>query len=159
MRNQVESYIRHLQSHIVTSLEALDPSAPPFKRDAWTRPEGGEGQSCVFTVPPPSQSSSTTSTSETILEKAGVNISILHGILPPSAIKQMRSIHASIPDVGDRGLPFYVAGITVLSSEKSMCYVHWHRSSNPSERRERTASWLVSRIEYLIEEISSYGIH
>ncbi|ESK87761.1 coproporphyrinogen iii oxidase [Moniliophthora roreri MCA 2997] len=110
MRKQMESYVRHLQNHIVTSLEALDPSAPPFKRDVWVRPEGGEGQSCVFASPP--EPSSTASTPETILEKAGVNISIIHGILPSSTVKQMRSNHASIPDLGDKGLPFFVAGIT-----------------------------------------------
>ncbi|ESK87765.1 coproporphyrinogen iii oxidase [Moniliophthora roreri MCA 2997] len=147
MRNQVESYIRHLQNHIVTSLEALDPSAPPFKRDAWIRPEGGEGQSCVFAVPPPSESSSTASTPETILEKAGVNISIVHGTLPPPAIKQMRSDHASIPDVGDKGLPFFAAGISLVIHPRNphaptvhMNYRYFEITESATETSSMTSS-------------------
>jgi len=50
-----------------------------------------------------------------ILEKAGVNISIVHGVLPPAAIKQMRADHTSmpLPDTPD-GLPFFAAGISLV---------------------------------------------
>ncbi|KAG6862748.1 hypothetical protein C0993_001654, partial [Termitomyces sp. T159_Od127] len=45
----------------------------------------------------------------------GVNISIVHGILPPAAIKQMRADHTSMP-LPDRpeGLPFFAAGISLV---------------------------------------------
>ena len=51
----------------------------------------------------------------TILEKAGVNISIVNGTLPPAAIKQMRADHTSMP-LPDRneGLPFFDAGISLV---------------------------------------------
>jgi coproporphyrinogen III oxidase len=48
-----------------------------------------------------------------VLEKAGVNISIVHGVLPPAAIKQMRSDHSSIP-ISETGLPFFAAGISLV---------------------------------------------
>ncbi|KAJ7288221.1 coproporphyrinogen III oxidase [Mycena rebaudengoi] len=93
MRQQVEEYIRSLQDEIVFSLEALDPNAPPFKRDAWVRAQGGSGQSC-----------------------AGVNLSVVHGTLPPAAIKQMRADHTSLPlpENLQGGLPFLAEGISIV---------------------------------------------
>lgn len=131
MRQQVEEYITDLQDRIVSSFEKLDPSAPSFKRDSWQRPQGGSGRSCVFVTPPSSTSADAsgipTSPSHasasgtidpgthTVLEKAGVNISIVHGILPPPAIKQMRADHSSMP-LPDRpdGLPFFAGGISLV---------------------------------------------
>jgi coproporphyrinogen III oxidase len=114
MRQQAEEYILKLQDDIVSAFEALDPNSPPFKRDSWIRPEGGSGQSCVFTVPPTEDGACATSTS--VLEKAGVNISLIHGKLPPAAIKQMRADHSSLPLPEDHpgGLPFFVAGLSLV---------------------------------------------
>jgi coproporphyrinogen III oxidase len=89
MREKFEKYILGLQDTIITDLEQLDPNAPPFFRDRWDRPEGGYGISSVFSVP----FSPTPAT--TILEKAGVNISVIHGTLPPAAVKQMRADHGN----------------------------------------------------------------
>ncbi|KAF8074647.1 coproporphyrinogen III oxidase [Lyophyllum atratum] len=110
MRAQVEEYIVSLQGKIVSAFETLDPAAPSFKRDSWVRAQGGTGQSCVFACP-----DDTSIAQQTVLEKAGVNISIVHGILPPSAIKQMRADHTSMP-LPDRpdGLPFFAAGISLV---------------------------------------------
>jgi coproporphyrinogen III oxidase len=114
MRERFEVYILSLQDKIVTALEDLDPNAPKFKRDSWLRPQGGKGQSCVF--PPSSSSSHATNQPESILEKAGVNISVVHGLLPPAAIKQMRADHSSIPFDPDTpsSLPFFAAGISLV---------------------------------------------
>ncbi|KAJ6568411.1 coproporphyrinogen III oxidase [Mycena vulgaris] len=108
MRAQMEEYIVSLQNQIIAAFETLDPASPPFKRDSWIRAQGGSGQSCVFTSPPDSTTS--------ILEKAGVNISIIHGSLPPAAIRQMRADHSSMPLPEDTpgGLPFFVAGISLV---------------------------------------------
>ena len=119
MRVQVEEYINTLQNSIVLSLEQLDPSAPPFKRDAWVRPEGGSGRSCVFALPLPDDASLPPSPT-TILEKAGVNISVVHGILPPAAIKQMRADHTSMPlPDSPNGLPFFAAGLSLVIHPKN----------------------------------------
>ncbi|KAJ7675713.1 Coproporphyrinogen III oxidase [Mycena polygramma] len=115
LRQRVEEYIITLQDEIVSAFEALDPNSPPFKRDSWLRPEGGSGQSCVFAVPP-SEDGAAVTNSTSVLEKAGINISLIHGILPPPAIKQMRANHTSMPlpenPVG--GLPFFVAGLSLV---------------------------------------------
>ncbi|TFY62626.1 hypothetical protein EVJ58_g3739 [Rhodofomes roseus] len=119
MRQQVEEYISTLQEEIVAAFEALDPSAPKFKRDAWVRPQGGRGLSCVFAVPHPSSPAAAQQPAHTntVLEKAGVNISIVHGSLPPAAVKQMRADHGSLKDldVDEKGaLPFFAAGISLV---------------------------------------------
>ncbi|KAI0632342.1 Coproporphyrinogen oxidase [Trametes polyzona] len=110
MRQRVEEYISKLQDDIVSALEKLDPNAPAFKRDAWLRAQGGRGLSCVFAVPVPPPG---VAPQETVLEKGGVNISVVHGMLPPPAIKQMRADHSSIPDV-QSSVPFFAAGISLV---------------------------------------------
>lgn len=115
MRKQVEDYISELQDRIVGSFENLDPNAPPFKRDAWLRPEGGRGLSCVFANPDAVDTPSPNA-ANSVLEKAGVNISIVHGSLPPAAVKQMRADHSSIPfdPASQTALPFFAAGISLV---------------------------------------------
>lgn len=120
MRDQVAEYIVGLQDRIVTALENLDSSTPGFKRDAWTRDQGGRGQSCVFAVP--WADSSAQPVRETVLEKGGVNISIVHGLLPPSAIKQMRADHSGIPNYGkdsEKSLNFFAAGLSLVIHPKN----------------------------------------
>lgn len=127
MRKQVEEYILTLQDSIVGAFEELDPSATPFKRDSWMRAQGGMGKSCVFASPPVTSSFTSFSsdggvshvTNENqaypILEKAGVNISVVHGILPPAAIRQMRADHTSMPlPEREEGLPFFAAGLSLV---------------------------------------------
>ncbi len=64
-------YFLDLQSHIVASLEAID--GRPFRRDEWTRPEGGGGIARLIEE-------------GNVLERAGVNFSHVKGDkLPPSA--------------------------------------------------------------------------
>ncbi len=123
MRDRVAEYIVGLQDRIVTALETLDPSAPKLKRDEWTRAKGGKGQSCVFAVPWVDPSTTST-TSSTVLEKGGVNISIVHGLLPPAAIKQMRADHSGIPNYDsekdkDKSLNFFAAGLSLVIHPKN----------------------------------------
>jgi coproporphyrinogen III oxidase len=68
----VETYLRSLQDKITGTLEALDGKAR-FKREQWTRPEGGGGESRVLK-------------DGALFEQAGVNYSDVQGTkLPPSA--------------------------------------------------------------------------
>jgi len=64
-------YFRSLQARIVAELEALD--GQPFRRDEWTRPEGGGGIARVMEE-------------GNLFERGGVNFSHVSGArLPPSA--------------------------------------------------------------------------
>ncbi|THH31623.1 hypothetical protein EUX98_g2575 [Antrodiella citrinella] len=114
MRQQVEEYIVELQDTIVGAFEKLDPNAGHFKRDSWIRAQGGRGESCVF---PPSSSSTDTNASNatSVLEKAGVNISVVHGLLPPAAIRQMKADHSTIPTAdAEKSMPFFAAGLSLV---------------------------------------------
>lgn len=79
MREQVSEYIESLQRTIVDTLQDLDNDAPPFKAEDWSRGEGGNGRACTFAASP--------SDSTSVFEKAAVNISMIRGKLPPTAIK------------------------------------------------------------------------
>jgi len=71
---QVKDYLQALQSRIIAELEQVDGRAK-FKRDAWTRPGGGGGLSCVLD-------------DGAVFEQAGVGFSHVYGSeLPPSASK------------------------------------------------------------------------
>ena len=107
MRERMTLYIESMQTAIVAALEAADPSAPAFKRRNWDRVEGGRGVSCTF---------SASDSQDTLLEKAGVNISMIHGQLPPAAIANMATEHAALAGrVGGTGaLPFFAAGLSLV---------------------------------------------
>ncbi|KAI6016473.1 Coproporphyrinogen III oxidase [Pisolithus microcarpus] len=135
--SSVEEYIYGLQERIVSELENLDERAPKFRRDTWVRPQGGKGLSCVFACSP--GSGETTSSLETVLEKAGVNISVVYGILPPSAIKEMRSNHSSIPYDGETSLPFFAAGISLVIHPRNPFAPTVHANYRYFEITERAA--------------------
>lgn len=124
----METYIKLLQHNIVSHLSKEEPSpilgGAKFFIDSWQRKEGGEGISCVL------QNGST-------FDKAGVNISIVHGTLPKNAIRQMSADHDGLlgrtgykteiegtlngGDDEDRvdGLPFYAAGLSLVVHPKN----------------------------------------
>ena len=105
MQEQVKAYISNLQVEIIASLESLDTSqnAAQFLNDTWQRSEGGYGQSSVLS-------------GATHIEKAGVNISVVYGKLPPAAIKQMRADHEGLPwaEGNTASLPFFAAGLSLV---------------------------------------------
>jgi len=70
-------YIYLLQAEFCRALENEEPKKK-FLVDRWVRPEGGGGVTCVMQE-------------GEVFEKAGVNVSVVHGNLPPRAIDQMRA--------------------------------------------------------------------
>lgn len=97
------AFIEHLQSEIVTALGTLDPSTS-FVWDHWIRQAGGSGTSCVLQ-------------DGAVFEKAGVNVSVVHGKLPAPAVRQMR---ARIDEDrfgwwdGRTELPFFACGLSLV---------------------------------------------
>jgi coproporphyrinogen III oxidase len=86
----MEALVRSLQDAIVTALEAADGEAR-FARDAWERPGGGGGLTRVLGE-------------GALLEKAGVNVSRVHGAVPPR-------LAARLPGDGDR---FAAVGLSLV---------------------------------------------
>ncbi|PWN47811.1 hypothetical protein IE53DRAFT_381836 [Violaceomyces palustris] len=115
MRKRMETYVKLLQHRIVSALSEEEPKSR-FLIDSWLREEGGEGISCVL------QDGET-------FEKAGVNISVVHGMLPPAAVRQMSADHAGLmekagyrlegKDAEVKGLPFYAAGLSLVVHPKN----------------------------------------
>jgi len=89
--SEARDYFVDLQQRIVARLEAIDGRA--FRRDAWERPAGGEGVSCVIEQ-------------GNVFERGGVNFSHVNGdSLPPSAT-------ATRPQLAGRG--FEVMGVSLV---------------------------------------------
>ena len=76
MRVRMELMILRIQRDFIKALESEEDPKFKFKVDRWTRSEGGGGITCVL------QDGHT-------FEKAGVNISVVHGKIPPKAVAQM----------------------------------------------------------------------
>lgn len=114
MRLQMEKLCLDLQYQFCKNLEKFEKEAvgegrggegsrrvevKTFRVDRWTRKEGGGGISCVLQ-------------DGKCFEKAGVNISVVHGMLPPPAVKQMCSRGKDLPL--DKELPFYALGVSCV---------------------------------------------
>ena len=71
----VERYLTGLQDRLVSALETIDGTS--FRRDTWTRPEGGGGTSCVIEE-------------GNVFERGGVNFSNVSGNSLPASASAMR---------------------------------------------------------------------
>lgn len=98
MRLKMEKLCMNVQYSLCKELASFEPDVL-FQVDRWERKEGGGGVSCVL------QGGKT-------FEKAGVNVSVVHGVLPPAAVKQMRSRGKDLPE--DKSLPFYAVGVSCV---------------------------------------------
>ncbi|XP_050523837.1 oxygen-dependent coproporphyrinogen-III oxidase isoform X3 [Daktulosphaira vitifoliae] len=98
MRTIMELMIMQIQAEFCNALEKEEPTKK-FLVDRWLRPEGGGGITCVMQ-------------DGEVFEKAGVNISVVHGNLPPGAIAQMKSRGKNFKD--GQVLPFFAAGISAV---------------------------------------------
>ena len=117
MRDRMTAYVESLQKRLIAAFDELDP-AYKFHVDSWTRKQGGYGTSAVLSdarLADPSNASGAP-VPPSILEKGGINTSIVQGLLPPAAIAQMRANHASVPydPAATSSLPYFAAGISIV---------------------------------------------
>eukprot|EP00924_Labyrinthula_sp_SR-Ha-C_P009617 maker-scaffold_22-snap-gene-1.46-mRNA-1 protein AED:0.07 eAED:0.07 QI:350/0.66/0.5/1/1/1/4/0/410 len=101
-KHYYENFLREQQKKITQSIGNLEISSNNFLLDSWDRESGGGGVSGIL------QGGKT-------FEKAGVNISIVNGKLPPAAIQQMRSNHSELENI-EKGktLDFFAAGLSLV---------------------------------------------
>ena len=100
-RARMEIFILKLQKQLCQSLEEYEEkekSEARFQVDRWTREEGGGGITCIIQ-------------DGEVFEKAGVNISVVHGHLPVQAIEQMRARGHQFA-ARNTPLEFFAAGIS-----------------------------------------------
>lgn len=96
MKTRMELMIMQVQADFCRALENEENFGSKFKVDRWERKEGGGGITCVIQ-------------DGDVFEKAGVNISVVSGNLPPGAVQQMRSRGKNL---GEGQLPFFAAGVS-----------------------------------------------
>ena len=98
---RMEIFILKLQHRLCRTMEEFEKkqnSSIRFQVDRWVREEGGGGVTCVLQ-------------DGEVFEKAGINISVVHGQLPIQAIEQMRSRgHQFV--ARNTPLQFFAAGIS-----------------------------------------------
>ncbi|XVF71090.1 hypothetical protein PTKIN_Ptkin12aG0007100 [Pterospermum kingtungense] len=102
VKSRFQRMIMEVQDSVCAALEALD-GAGKFKEDAWTRPGGGGGISRVLQ-------------DGAVFEKAGVNVSVVYGVMPPEAY---RAAKASVTDHRPGPIPFFAAGISSVLHPKN----------------------------------------
>lgn len=95
MKEKFYNYIENLQDTICRSLESIDGKGT-FVQDLWDREQGGGGRTRVLE-------------NGNVFEKAGVNISAVHGPLPESMQKYFQ--------VGD--VDFFACGLSLVIHPKS----------------------------------------
>ncbi|EDW77414.1 uncharacterized protein Dwil_GK18283 [Drosophila willistoni] len=99
MRHRVELLIMEIQAEFCRSLETEEMNGQKFIVDRWQRKEGGGGITCVLQ-------------DGDVFEKAGVNISVVTGWLPPQAVQQMRARGKNLTE-GSK-LPFFASGVSAV---------------------------------------------
>jgi len=109
VRGRFEAMIRRVQEEVCAALEEADGSGARFVEDVWSRPGGGGGISRVLQ-------------DGRVFEKAGVNVSVVYGVMPPDAYRAAKG------DAGNNGaadgqkagpVPFFAAGISSVLHPKN----------------------------------------
>ncbi|GLC33631.1 hypothetical protein PLESTB_000097800 [Pleodorina starrii] len=98
IRAKFEKVIRDAQDSICKAIEEVD--GKKFHQDAWIRADGGGGISRVLA-------------DGNVWEKAGVNVSVVYGSMPPEAYRAATGNPELLKNKGDVGrVPFFAAGIS-----------------------------------------------
>lgn len=102
VRGRFEKMIRDAQDCVCQAIEAAD-GGGKFKEDVWSRPGGGGGISRVLQ-------------DGAVWEKAGVNVSVVYGVMPPEAYRAAKPASStdSSSDLNHKPgpVPFFAAGIS-----------------------------------------------
>jgi coproporphyrinogen III oxidase len=124
MREKMERLVRGLQDAICEALEALDGGR--FGVDAWEREGGGGGTSRVLQ-------------DGDVFEKAGVNVSVVHGTLSPEAARAMGGGQS----LGDEALDFFATGLSLVVHPRNPMAPTAHANYRYFERGDgqREGSW------------------
>jgi len=124
MRTQMVEYVHNLQDQICSAISEIDNNL--FREDEWEREEGGGGRSRVFS-------------NGEVFEKAGVNVSVVHGTLSPEAAEKMGGGH----QLQGQDLEFFATGISLVLHPKNPMAPTVHANYRYFERGlgEKEGSW------------------
>ncbi|BBN05978.1 coproporphyrinogen III oxidase [Marchantia polymorpha subsp. ruderalis] len=93
LRARFEQMVFRIQNDVCAAVEAID--GGKFREDAWSRPGGGGGVSRVLQ-------------GGTVWEKAGVNVSVVYGSMPPEAYRAATGAASTKPG----RIPFFASGVS-----------------------------------------------
>ena len=99
MRVKMETMLREAQISITKAIEEIDGGAK-FREDAWERSTGGGGKSRVLE-------------NGKVWEKAGVNLSVVHGTMPQEALKAATERGAT-RSKNEADVPFFACGLSCV---------------------------------------------
>ncbi len=137
MRERAQLLFREIQSHICSSLEALDGKAT-FQNDEWTRTDihGGDGGGGLTRI----------LANGAVFEKAGVSFSSVQGTMPASFAAKLGA--------GEDELPFFATGTSLVIHPHSPMVPTTHANFRYIELGEK--SWFGGGSDltpyYLFEE-------
>ncbi|KAJ8622201.1 hypothetical protein MRB53_030730 [Persea americana] len=103
VRGRFEKMIREAQDSVCEAIEAVD--GGKFEEDVWSRPGGGGGISRVLQE-------------GNVWEKAGVNVSVVYGMMPPEAYRAAKG-EGSAEGAKAGPVPFFAAGISSVLHPKN----------------------------------------
>lgn len=111
VRARFEAMIRRVQGEVCAALEEADGGGARFVEDVWSRPGGGGGISRVLQ-------------DGRVFEKAGVNVSVVYGVMPPDAYRAAKGEAAKNGAAAADGhkpgpVPFFAAGISSVLHPKN----------------------------------------
>ncbi len=120
MRDRVVKLVHDLQDEICAMVSAVDGSS--FREDSWERPGGGGGRSRVIQ-------------DGNVFEKAGVNVSVVHGTLSEEAAARMGGGR----EVAD--LRFFATGVSLVFHPHNPFAPTVHANFRYFERGDAEAWW------------------
>ncbi|XP_032665050.1 oxygen-dependent coproporphyrinogen-III oxidase [Odontomachus brunneus] len=125
MRTKMELLVMKTQADFCRALESLE-SDGTFKVDRWTRKEGGGGVTCVLQ-------------NGQVFEKAGVNVSVVNGVLPAGAIQQMRARGKKMQD----SVTFFAAGVSAVIHPRNPMIptIHFNYRYFEVENQDGSTQW------------------
>jgi coproporphyrinogen III oxidase len=102
MRSKFEKMIRDAQIEITQKISEIDGGAT-FQEDVWTRANGGGGMSRVLQ-------------GGKVFEKAGVNLSVVYGSMPPEALAAAtdRGVDRAKGMAPGEKIPFFACGLSCV---------------------------------------------
>eukprot|EP00588_Corethron_pennatum_P017252 CAMPEP_0194307096 /NCGR_PEP_ID=MMETSP0171-20130528/3976_1 /TAXON_ID=218684 /ORGANISM="Corethron pennatum, Strain L29A3" /LENGTH=381 /DNA_ID=CAMNT_0039058987 /DNA_START=56 /DNA_END=1201 /DNA_ORIENTATION=- len=107
MRAKFEQLCRTAQISITSAIQEIDGSGT-FREDAWVRANGGGGMSRVLT-------------DGAVFEKAGVNLSVVYGSMPPEALQAAteRGVDRAAGMAPGERVPFFACGLSSVMHPKN----------------------------------------
>src|SRR5262245_5030943 len=146
MRSRMTALAYRVQDQVCSAIEALD--GTEMRTDTWDRPGGGGGRSRSLQE-------------GHVFEKAGVNVSAVHGELPAGAIAAMRTRKQDLPD--ERS--FFATGVSLVLHPRNPFCPTVHANYRYFELAGGVAWWFGGGADltpsYLFEDDARHfhGVH